>query len=101
MDKFTIADYIENLIALTSGQHLQKAHPNGNTRIIDKQYQYTCLIAKTESIRKNIMDNKGEPIIYDFAAFMYVLDVGLRTDYFEALPSCDFNSVVTGIEFNY
>ena len=33
-----IADYIENLIALTSGQHLQKAHPNGNTRIIDKQY---------------------------------------------------------------
>lgn len=96
-----IADYIENLIALTSGQHLQKAHPNGNTRIIDKQYQYTCLIAKTESIRKNIMANKGEPVIYDFAAFMYVLDVGLNTDYFEALPSCDFNSVVTGIEFNY
>lgn len=96
-----IADYIENLIALTSGQHLQKAHPNGNTQVIDKQYQYTCLIAKTESIRKNIMANKGEPIIYDFAAFMFVLDVGLRTDYFEALPSCDFNSVVTGIEFNY
>lgn len=96
-----IADYIENLIALTSGQHLQKAHPNGNTQIIDKQYQYTCLIAKTESIRKNIMANKGEPVIYDFAAFMYVLDIGLRTDYFEALPFCDFNSVVTGIEFNY
>lgn len=47
------------------------------------------------------MANKGEPIIYDFAAFMYVLDVGLQTDYFEALPFCDFNSVVTGIEFNY
>ena len=96
-----IADYVENLIALTSGQHLQKAHPNGNTQIIDKQYQYTCLIAKTESIRKNIMANKGEPIIYDFSAFMYVLDIGLKTDYFEALSSCDFNSVVTGIEFNY
>ena len=49
-----IADYIENLIALTSGQHLQKAHPNGNTQIVDKQYQYTCLIAKTESIRNNL-----------------------------------------------
>lgn len=96
-----IADYIENIIALTSGQHLQKAHPNGNTKIIDKQYQYTCLIAKTENIRKNIMANKGEPVIYDFNAFMRVLDVGLKTDYFEALAFCDFSSVVTGIEFNY
>lgn len=96
-----IAEYLENLIALTSGQHLQKAHPSGNTSVIDKDYQYTCLIAKTESIRKNIMDNHGEPVIYDFYDFMYVLDVGLQTDYFEALPLCDFNAVLTGIEFNY
>lgn len=96
-----IADYVENLIALTSGQHLQKAHPNGNTQIIDKNYQYICLIAKTESIRKNILENSGEPIIYNFESFMYVLDVGLRTDYFESLTNCDFNSVLTGIEFNY
>lgn len=80
---------------------MQKAHPNGNTSVIDKDYQYTCLIAKTESIRKNIMDNHGEPVIYDFYDFMYVLDVGLQTDYFEALPLCDFNAVLTGIEFNY
>lgn len=96
-----IADYIENLIALTGAQHYQKAHPTGNTQKIDKQYQYTCLIAKTESIRKNLIDNRGEPIIYDFNAFMFVLDTGLHTDYFEALPQNDFNSVVTGIEFNY
>lgn len=96
-----IADYIENLIALTSGQHLQAAHPNGNTSVIDLGYQYTCLIAKTESIRKNIMSNHGEPVIYNFEGFMYVLDVGLKTDYFEALASNDFNSVLTGIEFNY
>ena len=96
-----IADYIENLIALTSGQHLQAAHPNGNTRIVDKSYQYACLIAKTESIRKNIMANQGEPSIYSFEAFMHVLDVGLKTDYFEALPFGDFKSVLTGIEFNY
>ncbi len=96
-----IAEYMENLIALTSGQHLQAAHPNGNTSIIDPAYQYTCLIAKTESIRKNIMSNHGEPVIYNFDDFMYVLDVGLKTDYFEALPSCDFNAVLTGIEFNF
>lgn len=35
----TIADYVENLIALTSAQHLQKAHPNGDTRRIDPDYQ--------------------------------------------------------------
>ena len=96
-----IADYIENLIALTSGQHLQAAHPNGKTSVVDTRYQYTCLIAKTESIRKNIISDQGEPVIYSFEDFMHVLDVGLRTDYFEALPSCDFNSVLTGIEFNY
>lgn len=96
-----IADYIENLIALTAGQHLQAAHPNGDTSTIDTQYQYTCLVCKTESIRRNILDEHDGPIIYNFDAFMHVLDVGLRTDYFEHLPSCDFNSVLTGIEFNY
>ena len=96
-----IADYIENLIALTAGQHLQAAHPNGDTSTIDTQYQYTCLVCKTESIRRNILDEHDGPIIYNFDAFMHVLDVGLRTDYFEHLPPCDFNSVLTGIEFNY
>jgi hypothetical protein len=96
-----IADYIENLIALTSGQHLQAAHPNGNTRVVDPGYQYTCLIAKTESIRRNILSNNSELVIYNFEDFMYVLDVGLRTDYFQTLPYCDFNAVLTGIEFNY
>lgn len=95
-----LAHYIENLIALTSGQHLQAAHPNGNTSVVDANYQYICLIAKTDSIRNNIMSNDG-PVIYDFKDFMYVLDVGLKTDYFQALPSLDFNSVITGIEFNY
>lgn len=96
-----IADYIENIIALTSGQHLQKAHPNGNTSVINKDYQYLCLINKTESIRKNLLENKGEPMIYSYEDFMYVLDIGLNTDYFGHLSSHDFNSVITGIEFNY
>lgn len=95
-----IADYVENLIALTAGQHLQKAHPAGNTQLIDKDYQYTCLISKTESIRKNLLDGIGEPL-YDFLAFMIVLDTGLRTDYFEALPENDFAQVASGIDINF
>lgn len=96
----TIADYVENLIALTAGQHLQKAHPAGNTQVIDPGYQYICLINKTDSIRKNLVDGIGEPL-YDFSDFMIVLDTGLSTDYFEDLPVNDFAQVVSGIECNF
>lgn len=95
-----IADYVENLIALTSGQHLQKAHPAGKTQVIDKDYQYLCLLNKTESIRRNLLENFGEPL-YDFFLFMFVLDTGLSTDYFEALPENDFVQVAAGIEVNF
>lgn len=95
-----IADYVENLIALTSGQHLQKAHPAGNTQVIDKDYQYTCLLNKTETIRRNLLENFGEPL-YDFFLFMFVLDTGLSTDYFETLPENDFVQVAAGIEVNF
>lgn len=95
-----IADYVENLIALTSGQHIQKAHPAGKTQIVDRDYQYICLISKTESIRKNIVEGFGEPL-YDFLSFMVVLDTGLRTDYFESLPQNDFKQVASGIEINF
>ena len=96
-----IATYLENLIALTSGQHLQEAHPNGNTQQINKDFQYTCLICKTEAIRRNLLGNTGEEIIYSFKDFMYVLDVGLSTDYFEGLAENDFASVMSGIDFNF
>ncbi len=95
-----IADYVENLIALTAGQHLQKAHPAGNTQVIDRGYQYLCLINKTASIRKNLVDGIGEPL-YDFGAFMLVLDIGLCTDYFKGIPVNDFTQVVAGIEYNF
>lgn len=96
-----IADYIENIIALTSGQHLQRAHPNGNTSVVDRDYQYMCLLAKTENIRANLEGEDGTPIIYNFNDFMHVLDVGFSIDYFEALNDNDFMAVVTGIEFNH
>lgn len=96
-----IASYMENLIALTSGQHLQEAHPNGNTQIVDKDFQYTCLICKADNIRRNLMGNTGEEVIYNFNDFMYVLDVGLSTNYFEGLPENDFTAVLSGIDINY
>ena len=95
-----IADYIENLIALTSGQHLQKAHPAGKTQIIDKDYQYICLMNKTENIRRNLLEDFGEPL-YDFDDYMFVLDTGLTTDYFKKLPENDFAQVAAGIEINF
>lgn len=95
-----IADFVENLIALTAGQHLQKAHPAGNTQVIDKDFQYTCLISKTENIRKNLVDGIGEQL-YDFFSFMMVLDTGLHTDFFEALPENDFAQVASGIDINF
>jgi len=96
-----IADFIENLIAITSGQHQQEAHPDGNTQIVDKDFQYLCLVSKTGSIKKNLAENHGETIIYKYEDFMYVLDTGLSTDYFSALQDYDFNSVLTGIDKYY
>ncbi len=96
-----IAAYLENLIALTSGQHLQEAHPNGNTQQVNKDYQYTCLICKANDIRRNLMGSTGEEVIYNFKDFMFVLDVGLSTDYFEGLAENDFDSVMSGIDFNF
>ena len=97
----SIAMYIENLIALTSAQHLQEAHPGGNTRKIDKGFQYTCLIYKTDHIKKNIEGIPGIPVKYCFRDFMHVLDVGLSTDYFGQLDENNFNAVLAGIEANY
>lgn len=96
----SISDFVENLIALTAGQHLQKAHPAGNTKVIDKSFQYICLINKTAGIRRNIVENFGEPF-YDFSSFMQVLDVGLKTEFFEKLAENDFNQVIMGIEMNF
>ena len=96
-----IADYLENLIALTSGQHLQKAHPEGNTQVIDRDFQYLCLICKTESIKNNIMGMQGVPVIYSFECFTHVVAVGLRKPIFEDLPENDFEAILNQIEVCY
>ena len=96
-----LAMYYENLIALTTAQHMQEAHPGGNTRKIDETFQYMCLIAKTDSIRKNLLRLDAAPILYSFEDFMFVLDTGLDTDYFGGINDCDFDAVVQGISMNY
>ncbi len=77
-----IADFLENLIALTPTQHFSYAHPNNNTQYIDKQYQYLCLIAKTGSIRENILGSDDIPRIYDFTLYLMMLSIGLNTEEF-------------------
>lgn len=96
-----IAMYVENLIGLSTAQHMQEAHPGGNTRRVDREFQYVCLIAKMDNIRKNILRLDRAPELYNFYDFMYVLDVGLSTDYFEGIRENNFDAVLQGIEINY
>lgn len=96
-----IADYYENLIALTPTQHFVYAHPNNNTQYVDRMYQYYCLLSKTGSIRDNILNNKGEPIIYDFYLYQIVLNAGLKTEEFFEVQDLDFNGVLNKIEKIY
>ncbi|MCQ2442134.1 MAG: restriction endonuclease [Oscillospiraceae bacterium] len=96
-----IADYLENLIAITAGQHMQKAHPDGNTQIVDRDFQYLCLLCKTESIKQNILGSHNVPVIYSFECFTHVLATGLGKPEFEELAENDFEAVINHIEVCY
>lgn len=96
-----IADCVENLIALTPTQHFSYAHPNNNTQYIDRAYQYLCLVAKTGSIRDNLMQKNGEPIIYDFYLYQSVLSTGLESDEFYDVEEMDFDGLLVRIEKCY
>ena len=96
-----IADYLENLIALTPTQHFAYAHPNNNTQYIDRAYQYLCLVAKTGTIRDNLLGEKQEPIIYDFYLYQTVLNTGLETDEFFEVQEMDFEGLLNRIEKYY
>lgn len=97
----TIADYVENLIALTPTQHFSYAHPNNNTQYIDRAYQYLCLLAKTGSIRENLLGDKDVPIIYDFYLYQTVLSTGLESDDFFDVKEMDFEGLLNKIEKYY
>ncbi len=96
-----IADYLENLIALTPTQHFSYAHPNNNTQYIDRTYQYLCLLSKTGSIRDNLLNEEQKPIIYDFYLYQTVLNVGLDTEEFYEVQKMDFEGILNRIEQFY
>ena len=72
-----LAEYLENLIKLTASQHLQKAHPNGNTQVINRDYQCVCLLAKSKSIEDSL--SKGE-LFYTMHNFVFVVNNGLNVN---------------------
>lgn len=93
-----IDDFPENIIALTPGQHLGMAHPNGDTSRIDPSYQYTCLLSKSRSIERNVLGQCGPPGFYDFSKFVFVLNTGLSTDVFDEIPNNDFRGLRSQID---
>lgn len=95
----TICYYIENLIALTPTQHFNYAHSNGNTQVINKEYQHICLLAKLETIREDLETHK-EPI-YSFQKFIYVLIIGLEKESFSKIEYGDYEGLVTAINLAY
>lgn len=94
-----ISGYIENIIALTPTQHYCEAHPNGNTKIVDKAFQQICLLAKAANIENNIKNEKE--IIYSFSNFIYVLTVGLDDNRFNKVEYMDFMEVIRIINMDY
>ena len=75
-----IESYVENLILLTATQHSTKAHPNNNTRRIDKAYQYICLQSKCDKIQESVeVINDG---FYSKQDFAFVLNTGINTENF-------------------
>ena len=95
-----IAGYYENLIALTPNQHFIKAHPNNNTQIINPDYQYTCLVAKTSIIQENLT-SKVEMKIYEFFKFLFVLKTGLDDESYEQIENNDYNGILTKLAISY
>lgn len=95
-----IANYLENIIAITPNQHYVMAHPKGNTAYINKDYQYLCLVYKIGHIKNNLESNELQQI-YEFKDMIHVLNVGFNTDEFEKVANMDFNKILTLIDFKF
>jgi hypothetical protein len=92
-----LASYFENLILLTSSQHRQKAHPNSNFQLIDKDYQLICLMAKSRSI-ENYINEHGESF-YTKKSFIYVVNTGTSQN--ELKDNDSFNTIRRFIHHYY
>ena len=96
-----IAAFVENIIALTPTQHFTLAHPGNNTSKVDYDFQHSCLLAKNETVRKNVLLGYGTQGFYSFDKLAFVLDVGFGDDYFQNIPQNDFASVRSGIDARF
>ncbi len=70
-----LSTHLENLIALTAGQHLDYAHPNGNTREINLDYQRICLLVKSKTIEQHLKSGGTD---YIKNKFIHVVNKGLK-----------------------
>ena len=95
-----ICYFLENIIALTPTQHLNYAHPDNRTQEINQQYQHLLLLAKAERIKENLNGLCGQKI-YEFAKFLFVLNVGFDNDDVLTINDMDFCSVVNIINIYY
>ena len=73
-----LVHYLENLIKLTATQHFTKAHPNNKTYEINRDYQLTCLLAKSDTI-ENSLKRIGDKY-YRKESFIYVINIGLNAN---------------------
>ena len=89
-----LAHYVENLILLTATQHNTKAHPSNRTQQINKDYQLTCLLAKSDSIEKSL--NKGE-FVYRKESFIFVINTGLVVELSDKLDFVTIKTELTKI----
>lgn len=95
-----ISGYYENIIALTPNQHFLKAHTKNKTQSINLDYQYICLIAKTESIRQNLT-TPSITKIYDFNKFLFVIHTGLNDESYEEIENGDYNGILAKLAVSY
>lgn len=95
-----ISGYYENIIALTPNQHFLKAHSRNKTQSVNIDYQYLCLIAKTETIKQNLT-SKLTTKIYDFHKFLFVLHIGLNEQSYEEIEDNDYNGIITKLTVSY
>ena len=61
----------ENLIALTPGQHLSRAHIEASTKTINPEFQKTCLKQKFQGISESVRAGDG---FYNLGEFIKILN---------------------------
>ena len=91
--------YLENLIALTPNQHYGYAHLD-NPQMVDIAAQKVLLIAKTNSIKENLM-NPLEEKIYEFSKLLFVLSVGWNDKGVLEIKDNDYADVLHSINYHY